>query len=78
MEEQRFCVYCFKPRPIGKKKYCCNQCRLDADKGKSKKAKLKKARETAQAIADLNQAAKAEGLSYGQYVAKYHGKFEGI
>ena len=50
-----------------KKKYCCDDCRIRHNK----RLKPKPRNKPAQSIADINALARAEGLSYGQYVAKY-------
>lgn len=48
-----------------KRSYCCYECRIASYRGKS----LRKS--NAEKIAKINQLARDEGLSYGQYVAKY-------
>lgn len=69
--QPKYCVICNKPLPMSRTKYCSNQCRIDDRAKGGKKAKLKQAKKKAAEFADINEAARAEGLTYGQYVAKY-------
>ena len=67
----KFCVICNKPLPMSRTKYCSNQCRIDDRAKCGKKAKLKQVKKKAAEFADINEAARSEGMTYGQYVAKY-------
>ena len=51
-----------------KEEYCCDECRKKGENRKRKRAKKKFGLNSIDAIAI---AARKEGLSYGQYVAKY-------
>jgi tRNA(Ile2) C34 agmatinyltransferase TiaS len=64
------CLHCGKKfRAAGSKKYCCAECKKAAAKERSRiKAQKKKG---ITALDQIAAAALAEGLSYGQYVAKY-------
>lgn len=57
-----------------KRKYCCAKCGKAANnyKGKSKNKPRKTERKKPKlTLAQINELARAEGLNYGQYVAKY-------
>ncbi len=81
MERVRKCVICgniFVGRP--NKKYCCSECRRKAQtEKKAKECKKPKEIETKKpkrklgslSLEQINKRARAEGLTYGQYVAKY-------
>ncbi len=71
MEIQRLCLNCRKPLAAVKQKYCCNACRLEAESLRTITGRRKRAKKKAHAIAEINAAARSEGLTYGQYVAKY-------
>lgn len=71
MDIQRLCGNCRKPLAVSKRKYCCNACRLEAESLKTITGRRKRAKKKASALAEINAAARSEGLSYGQYVAKY-------
>ena len=53
-------------------KYCCKECQQAAQKirDKARAAETRK-KDNGKALADIVRKAKAEGLTYGQYVAKY-------
>lgn len=84
MERERKCVICeniLVGRP--NKKYCCAECREKARFKKKaeecKKPKVKSEKNAVRrknrlgslSIEQINKRARAEGLTYGQYVAKY-------
>ena len=57
-----------------KRKYCCHKCAKSANsyRGKGKNKPRKTERKKPQlTLAQINELARAEGLNYGQYVAKY-------
>lgn len=63
------CAYCGETfHTLHKCKYCSTICRQKANGRYVKKSRPKKASLSLEAIAKL---ARAEGLSYGQYVMKY-------
>ncbi len=56
----------------GHKKYCCVECKNKAQKMRTDEAAPARPRKKrAKTIVDIIRAAKAEGLSYGEYVSKY-------
>ena len=68
------CEYCMSDLPPRRKKYCSDDCYLMANGRKGDKAGkfvFKKSKRKLP-MADINERARAEGLSYGQYVAKYN------
>ena len=64
------CLWCGKEFETDRRrKYCCDKCRQKANNSlKRKPAPRKKVNLT---LAKINELARAEGLNYGQYVAKY-------
>ena len=80
--ELKTCAYCgrtfFQPEKGCSKKYCGRVCQLKgsrktADERKEiKKANERRKKVTNKEIIDINTQALLEGLSYGQYVAKYN------
>lgn len=48
--------------------YCCAECRKKAENRKKKREKQAKNKLD---LSQINELARAEGLNYGQYVAKY-------
>ena len=71
MDIQRLCGNCRKPLAQSKRKYCCNACRLEYESLKTISGRSRRAKKRASALAEVNAAARSEGLTYGQYVAKY-------
>jgi predicted nucleic acid-binding Zn ribbon protein len=80
------CLICGKPLTGTNKKYCSAECRYQAQLQRQRSANLieyKKPKAEAtppkkrgrpkkkQSLADINKLARAEGLTYGQYVGKY-------
>ena len=75
IEPVKRCANCNKPLKPGKSKYCCNACRIEVTSARSISGRNRRAKKRASALAEINAAARSEGLTYGQYVAKYdHGK----
>lgn len=59
------CVICGAEMfAIKQQKYCCDECRRVGIKENQQKRKAKE-------LCDIAKAAKAEGLSYGQYCLKH-------
>ncbi len=64
------CAYCGNTFTSDKKqKYCCEKCRLIAYGRITAKPKARKKPKLS--LAQINELARAEGMNYGQYVAKY-------
>lgn len=75
MAEHKYCRNCGKQNPPDKYIYCCTECRKEAALSRTISGRKKRAKKRAAALAEINAAARSEGLTYGQYVAKYgHGK----
>ena len=61
------CAWCGKHFDTDRKrKYCCDECRVKANRNKPTRRKKPKL-----TLAEVNALARKEGLNYGQYVAKY-------
>lgn len=71
-KRDRYCIYCGKKLTANKSKYCSVKCKNEYNKqgGCIVIHKGRKQKKT-NALADLNAKARAEGLTYGQYMAKY-------
>lgn len=72
--QKKTCEYCMAELPPFRKKYCSDECYLMANgirKDRTGKFRYKKTKRKLP-IADINEKARAEGLTYGQYVAKYN------
>jgi endogenous inhibitor of DNA gyrase (YacG/DUF329 family) len=75
----RLCPICKKTFCVGEKqynkRYCSDECLTIAvkDRVKRKKQKSKKKMSTYEEIVEINRRAKALGIEYGDYVAKYGG-----
>mgnify|MGYP003314736900 CR=1 FL=1 len=77
----RICLTCGKEfAPSNSNKVCCSsECQKVRDRelvnasNRSIRQRNKKAKSSEQQINDINAKAKAMGLSYGQYVARYGG-----
>jgi hypothetical protein len=54
-----------------RKSYCSNECRFEANGQKRKKANQMKFKPK-YTLAQVNALARAEGLTYGQYMARYY------
>ena len=65
-DEGKTCLICLKPLPKGRSKYCSDECFK-----KIKTVPKFTPTEKKSTIAEINAKARAEGLSYGQYMAKY-------
>ena len=67
------CAMCEKPfTNIRKRTYCSTECRLQANgRGGRLKPKDKKAEKPNMTIAEVCVAARQQGMTYGQYVAKF-------
>ena len=75
------CVVCGKKLEGQQRQYCGEECRKKAkaqvQRAKNKeiykafKPKSKARHKPKMSIAEINEKARAEGLNYGQYVAKY-------
>ncbi len=61
------CQTVFEPKSASK--YCSAKCRLKANGRMSPKPRQRK--KPSLSLAQINELARAEGLNYGQYVAKY-------
>ena len=74
----RNCEFCAKEFSGRQKKYCSSECRLRANGQlpdltvSDELIRLPKKRVKKMSLSEINEAARAEGLSYGQYTAKYH------
>ena len=65
------CEYCGKVYKQGSEnQYCSDECKSKYASGRDKKRVRKK---KPLSIAEINRLAKAEGLTYGQYIVKYGG-----
>jgi ribosomal protein L20 len=71
MAEHKYCRNCGKQNPPDKYIYCCTECRKEAALSRTISGRKKRAKRKAHALAEINAAARSEGLTYGQYVAKY-------
>ena len=77
----RICPICKKTFCVGEKqynkRYCSDECLAivvkNRVKAKRKKEKIKKKMSTYEEIVEINRRAKALGIEYGEYVAKYGG-----
>lgn len=66
------CGWCEKEFvSMRKKTYCSNECRYEANGRKRKQTAKSKKTKPKFTLAQVNAMARAEGLSYGQYMAKY-------
>lgn len=76
-EKTCICGYCEKEfKTMRKRTYCSSECRIAANGQKQRVAdrKLKAKRDKSKpkfTLAQVNAMARAEGLTYGQYMAKY-------
>ena len=65
------CACCEKEfTTLRRRTYCSDECRLFAD-GRGKKERKKQKAAPKLTLAEVNARARAEGLTYAQYVAKY-------
>ena len=64
--EEKTCVICYKVLPKGRSKYCSDECFKQIKTVPKFTPTEKKS-----TIAEINAKARAEGLSYGQYMTKY-------
>lgn len=55
-----------------KRTYCSNECRYEANGRKRKQKPKSKKTKPKYTLAQVNALARSEGLSYGQYMAKYN------
>ena len=63
------CAFCGKDfESDARRKYCSAECREDAKRENQKRKKPKKAKVS---LEQINELARKEGLTYGQYFAKY-------
>ena len=53
-----------------KRKYCCEVCMKEASRQRKRKPKENNKNKPTTSLAQINELARAEGLNYGQYVAK--------
>lgn len=69
------CIYCGKTfETKRRKKYCSRECYLLRNghmSDKQAKPKKTKGKKKIMTIAEINEAARSEGLTYGEYVARY-------
>ena len=79
-KKPRFCKVCGKKINEPRRQFCSDECRQKANQDKAteirstyKKIKITERKRTkpALSIAQINELARAEGLNYGQYCAKY-------
>jgi len=74
-EKMALCKYCYTEfqRTCSVQKYCCNACAKKAsyEKQAERAREMRKKRPQKCAVVEIAAQARAEGLSYGQYVAKY-------
>lgn len=85
VRRDRFCEICGKALKGRQQKYCCAECRnkaatlkqmeemkeLAQAKDMETPKVVRKKKKPKYTIAQINEMARAEGLNYGQYVAKY-------
>lgn len=68
------CIYCGKTfESKRRKKYCSHECYLlcNGKMRNTSKPKKTKGKKKIMTIAEINEAARSEGLTYGEYVARY-------
>lgn len=70
-ERELICDGCGKQFTANRKRaYCCNECRMEAN-GRYRKQQKKEKPKPKYTLAEINARARAERLTYGQYMAKY-------
>lgn len=72
-KKQKTCLICGKSF-IGlvQQKYCCKECAMMANKRCQQESKVRRQhKKTNASLIDIVRKSKEEGLTYGQYVAKY-------
>ena len=72
-KKQKTCLICGTSF-IGlvQQKYCCKECAMMANKRSQQESQVRRRRKKANtSLNDIARKSKEEGLSYGQYVAKY-------
>lgn len=70
-KKPRFCLFCGSKLNGVQKKYCNSKCRNEYLKANKNTVTRKAIRRKKTSLADINKKARSEGLSYGQYMAKY-------
>ena len=72
LSQTQICDYCGKEFHNGRRRqYCSNECRLAANgRGDIKQYEIKKIKPKL-SIGEVNKLAREEGLTYGEYCAKY-------
>lgn len=82
MQELKNCKFCGKQFLAAKKNhiYCCHNCSLksrqrrDRELYKEEKKEKTRRKKKQNRIAEINEAARAAGMTYGQYVAMQYAK----
>lgn len=86
-KEKKVCIICGKQFDGRNRKYCSAECQNEGKNARNSKyayeyayrykkpeaeKKPQKKKKPSLSLAKINELARAEGLNYGQYVAKYH------